>query len=51
MCGFSVYTGKVANELLAENTVSTDECTTTTKTVMGPFAKNTAFRQLQVCVL
>ena len=35
MCGFSVYTGKVANELLAENAVSTDECTTTTKTVMG----------------
>ena len=35
MCGFSVYTSKVANELLAENAVSTDECTTTTKTVMG----------------
>ena len=35
MCGFSVYTGKVANELLAENAVSTEECTTTTKTVMG----------------
>ena len=35
MCGFSVYTGKVANELLAENAVSTDECTTMTKTVMG----------------
>ena len=35
MYGFSVYTGKVANELLAENAVSTEECTTTTKTVMG----------------
>ena len=30
MCGFSVYTGKVANELLVENAVSTDKCTTTT---------------------
>ena len=35
MCRFSVYTAKVANELLAKNAVSTDECTTTTKTVMG----------------
>ena len=35
MCGFSVYTGKVANELLAENAISTDKCTTMTKTVMG----------------
>ena len=39
MCGFSVYTGKVANELLAENAVSTDECTTMTKTVMGLLQK------------
>ena len=35
MAGFSVYTGKVANELVAKNAVSSDECTTTTKTVMG----------------
>ena len=35
IAGFSVYTGKVANELVAENAVSSDECTTTTKTVMG----------------
>ena len=35
MCGFSVYTGKLANELLTENAVSTEECMTTTKTVMG----------------
>ena len=32
--GFSVYTGKVANQLVAENAVSSDKCTTTTKTVM-----------------
>ena len=35
MAGFSVYTGKTSNELVAENAVSSDECTTTTKTVMG----------------
>ena len=35
IAGFSVYTGKVANELVAENAVSSNECTTTTKTVMG----------------
>ena len=36
MCGFSVYTGgKVANELVAENAVSTEDFTATTKTVMG----------------
>ena len=35
MAGFLVYTGKTANELVAENAVSSDECTTTTKTVMG----------------
>ena len=33
--GFSAYTGKVANELLLKNAVSKDECTITTKTVMG----------------
>ena len=35
MAGFSVYTGQVANELVSENAVSSEECTTTTKTVMG----------------
>ena len=35
MAGFSVYTGQVANELVSENVVSSEECTTTTKTVMG----------------
>ena len=35
MARFSVYTGQVANELVAENAVSSKECTTTTKTVMG----------------
>ena len=39
MAGFSVYTGKIANELVAENAVSSDECTTTTKTVMGLLQK------------
>ena len=34
MAGFSVYTGQVANELVSENVVSSEECTTTTKTVM-----------------
>ena len=35
MARFSVYTGQVANELVAENEVSSEECTMTTKTVMG----------------
>ena len=35
MVGFSVYTGQVANELVAKNAVSSEECTMTTKTVMG----------------
>ena len=35
MAGFSVYTGQVANEFLAKNAVSSDECTTTTRTAMG----------------
>ena len=35
MAGFSVYTGQVANELVAKNAVSSKECATTTKTVMG----------------
>ena len=35
MAGFSVYTGQVANELFAKNAVSSEECTMTTKTVMG----------------
>ena len=35
MAGFSVYTGQVANELVSENAVSSEKCTTTTKTVMG----------------
>ena len=35
MAGFWVYTGQVANELVAENAVSSEECTMTTKPVMG----------------
>ena len=35
IAGFPVYTGQVANELVAENAVASKECTTTTKTVMG----------------
>ena len=35
MAGFSVYTGQVSNELVSKNAVSSDECTMTTKTVMG----------------
>ena len=35
MARFSVYTGQVANELVAENAVSSEECTMTMKTVMG----------------
>ena len=35
MARFSVNTGQVANELVAENAVSSKECTMTTKTVMG----------------
>ena len=35
MVRFSVYTGQVANELVTENAVSSKECTTTTKPVMG----------------
>ena len=35
MARFSVYTGQVANELVSKNVVSSKECTTTTKTVMG----------------
>ena len=35
MAGFSVYTGQVANELVAKNAVSSEECTMTTKTIMG----------------
>ena len=35
IAGFSVYTGQVANELVAKNAVASEECTTTTKTVMG----------------
>ena len=35
MARFSVYTGQVANELVTENAVSSEECTMTTKTVMG----------------
>ena len=34
MARFSVYTGQVANELVSKNTVSSEECTTTTKTIM-----------------
>ena len=33
--GFSVYTGKNSNELVAENATLDPNCTTTTKTVMG----------------
>ena len=35
MARFSVYTGQVGNELVAKNAVSSEECTMTTKTVMG----------------
>ena len=35
MAGFSVYTGQVANELVSKNAVSSEECTMTTKTIMG----------------
>ena len=35
MAGFSVYTGQVANELVAKNAVASKECTMTTRTVMG----------------
>ena len=35
MAGFSVYTRQVANELVTENAVSSEECIMTTKTVMG----------------
>ena len=35
MARFSVYTGQVANELLAQNAVLSDECNTTTRTLMG----------------
>ena len=34
MAGFSVYTGQVANELVTENAMLSEECTMTTKTVM-----------------
>ena len=51
MAGFSVYTGQVANELVAENAVSSKECTMTTKNHNGSSTKNTAVRQLQVCLI
>ena len=51
MAGFSVYTGQVANELVTENAVSSKECTTTIKTVMGLLQRTQPFRQLQVCLL
>ena len=35
MARFSVYTEQIANELVAKNAVSSEECTMTTKTVMG----------------
>ena len=35
MARFSVYTGQVANELVTDNAVSSKECTTTTRAVMG----------------
>ena len=35
MCGFSVYTGKSANELDPQNATLDPDCTITTKTVMG----------------
>ena len=35
ICGFSVYTGKTANELVAENVTLDTHCSITTKTVMG----------------
>ena len=35
MARFLVYTGKVANELVTKNAVSSKECTMTTKTIMG----------------
>ena len=35
ICGFSVYMGKMANELVAENVTLDTHCSITTKTVMG----------------
>ena len=35
ICGFSVYTGQSANELVSANVTLDKECSITTKTVMG----------------
>ena len=35
ICGFSVYTGKMASELVAENVTLDTHCSIMTKTVMG----------------
>ena len=35
ICGFSVYTGKAANELVAADATLDKSCSITTKTVMG----------------
>ena len=35
MARFLVYTGQVANKLVSKNVVSSEECTMTTKMVMG----------------
>ena len=35
ICGFSVYTGKAANELVAADATLDKSCSITTKTIMG----------------
>ena len=35
ICGFSVHTGKSANELVSANATLDKQCSITTKTVMG----------------
>ena len=44
ICGFSVYTGKKANELVAENATLDTHCSITMKTVMGSTPKNKTIR-------
>ena len=39
ICGFSVYTGRASNELLAHKSTLDPDCTITTKTVMGLLQK------------
>ena len=44
ICGFSVYTGETANELVAENATLDTHCSITTKTVMGLVQRNKTIR-------